>query len=372
MAFGTRPEAIKMLPVYLELKKFSEYFDVQICLTGQHRSMLDQVMSFFNVSAEFDLNLMKTNQTLAGLSAAVLEGFNNILVDEQPDLVLVHGDTTTSTLTALASFYNKVKVGHVEAGLRTFNKYSPFPEELNRQITGRLVDYHFAPTDFAKQNLLKEGIDEKNICVTGNTVIDALHLTVNMLTDKKSFDPEIDSIKNIIDPLKKLVLVTGHRRENFGNGFLNICEALKQIVTLNQDVQVIYPVHLNPNVKGPVHDILGSIPNIRLIEPVNYPAFVFLMNASYLILTDSGGVQEEGPSLDKPVLVMRNNTERPEAVITGAVKLVGTDVEKIVSSVSDLLLSKANYALMAGAINPYGDGKSAQRIAQYLIANLVT
>lgn len=368
LVFGTRPEAIKMLPVYLELKKFSQDFDVQICLTGQHRSMLDQVMSFFSIQADFDLNLMQDNQTLAGLSGAVLGGFDKILLDEQPDLVLVHGDTTTSSMTALACYYNKVKVGHVEAGLRTYNKFSPFPEEINRQITGRIADYHFAPTDFAKNNLLNEGVDEKQICVTGNTVIDALHLTVEILNGDGFEDEEIKKIKNIIDPAKKIILVTGHRRENFGDGFQNICEALRQIITANADVQIIYPVHLNPNVKEPVNSILGTVPNIHLVDPVNYPAFVYLMNTAYLILTDSGGVQEEGPSLNKPVLVMRNNTERPEAVEAGAVKLVGTDIETIVSSVEELLVNTEQYNRMATAINPYGEGKGASRIVEYLLA----
>lgn len=366
LVFGTRPEAIKMLPVYIELKKNDTRFDVKICLTGQHRSMLDQVMDFFGISADFDLNLMKTNQTLAGLSAAVLNGFNTILENEKPDLVLVHGDTTTSSMAALASFYNKISVGHVEAGLRTFNKYSPYPEEINRQITSRIADYHFSPTKVTAKNLFSEGIKSKNICVTGNTVIDALYLTLSSVKEKKYRNKEIEDLKKIIDSSKRMVLVTGHRRENFGEGFLNICEALKQIVTTNVNMQIIYPVHLNPNVKEPVDKILGKIPNIHLIAPVNYPAFVFLMDSSYLILTDSGGVQEEGPSLNKPVLVMRDTTERPEAVDAGAVKLVGTNVESIVSSVNNLLNNKKDYDLMANTINPYGDGTAAKQIVDYI------
>lgn len=364
IVFGTRPEAIKMAPLVKTFLKDNSSFETRVCVTAQHREMLDQVLDFFEITPDYDLDLMKANQNLYTLTADIILGLQPILEEFKPDFVFVHGDTTTTMAASIASFYGGAKVCHVEAGLRTHNKYSPFPEEINRQITGRIADIHFAPTNTSVQNLLAENIDAESIIVTGNTVIDALFESierVNYITDV-----DIEKLKNLIDPLKKLILVTGHRRENHGHGFINICEALKEIALANLDVQVIYPVHLNPNVKGPVYEILSGISNIHLVEPLAYPAFVWLMKQSYMIITDSGGVQEEAPSLGKPVLVMRDTTERPEAVTAGTVILVGTDKEKIVSEANELLKNEVTYNVMSALHNPYGDGKASERIVDFI------
>ncbi len=363
LVFGTRPEAIKMAPVVTEFKKHSDDFEVKVCVTAQHREMLDQVLSFFDIVPDYDLNLMVPGQTLYQLTANVINGMKDVLEDFRPGYVLVHGDTTTSTGAALAAFYSGAKVAHVEAGLRTFNKHSPFPEEMNRQITGRLADIHFAPTEESKQNLLAENINSNAIAVTGNTVIDALFYASGKVDEIN--DPEIERLKTIVDTSKKVILVTGHRRENFGEGFLNICHAIAE-VSKRDDVQVIYPVHLNPNVQKPVYEILDGCQNICLIEPISYPAFVWLMKQCYLILTDSGGVQEEAPSLGKPVLVMRDTTERPEAVQAGTVILVGSNRAKIVTECNDLLQNISRYKYMQLLHNPYGDGQAAGRIVQFI------
>lgn len=361
--FGTRPEAIKMAPLVQEFKKHND-FDTKVCVTAQHREMLDQVLDFFQITPDFDLDLMKPNQNLYTLTAGIITELKAVLDEFKPDFVYVHGDTTTTMAASIASFYSGAKVCHVEAGLRTHNKRSPFPEEINRQIASRICDYHFAPTLQSKENLLKENIKDENILVTGNTVIDALldsSLRVNEI-----FNEEIEHLKNVVDTSKKLILVTGHRRENHGQGFINICEALKEIATTHQDVQIIYPVHLNPNVQKPVHEILSGISNIKLIDPLAYPAFVWLMSQSFMIITDSGGVQEEAPSLGKPVLVMRDTTERPEAVEVGTVILVGTDKNKIVAEANSLLTDTNLYQQMSGLHNPYGDGKACERIADFI------
>ncbi len=368
LVFGTRPEAIKMAPLYLELKKHNE-LDVAICLTAQHRQMLDQVMDFFNIETRYDLDLMKPNQNLYGLTAAIIEGMKPVLEDFKPDYVLVHGDTTTSMAAALAAFYAGAKVGHVEAGLRTHNKWSPFPEEMNRSLTGRLTDIHFAPTHQSKENLLAEGIAEDKIIVTGNTVIDALQLGIGIV--EENLPASVQALREQLAFDKEFILVTGHRRENFGDGFLNICKALKEIAAINPDIDIIYPVHLNPNVQKPVYELLEGIANVHLIAPQPYEAFIWLMNQSKLIITDSGGVQEEAPSLGKPVLVMRDTTERPEAVDAGTVILVGTDKEKIVAETLNLLNNDARYQQMSELHNPYGDGKACARIAKYLTASSV-
>lgn len=362
LVFGTRPEAIKMLPVYLELRK-SKFFNVRIILTAQHREMLDQVMQFFEVHADVDLDLMKANQSLTELTKNILTGLNKVFQDDKPDLVLVHGDTTTTMAASLAAFYEKIPVAHVEAGLRTFNLDSPFPEEANRQLTGVLSSLHFTPTERAKKNLLGEGKDTHSIHVTGNTVIDALLWSI----DKIRLSTKTYSVESIINkfPKKRILLVTGHRRENFGQGFLDVCEALKQIA-LTEDVHIIYPVHLNPNVQKPVYQILGDTPAVSLISPLDYEEFLHLMDNSFMILTDSGGVQEEAPSLGKPVIVMRDTTERPEAVDHGTVRLVGTSTAKIVSSVKELLNDEKSYRKMSEAHNPYGDGNASKRIRTYL------
>jgi UDP-N-acetylglucosamine 2-epimerase (non-hydrolysing) len=361
LVFGTRPEAIKMAPVCKELSQ-SEYFDTKIVLTGQHREMLDQVMTFFGLKADFDLNVMKANQSLYELSSNVLLGLEKIFSKEKPDLILVHGDTTTTFIASLAAFYQKIPVGHVEAGLRTGDIYSPFPEEMNRKLTGNLCLYHFAPTNRSKENLIKENIDKSNILVTGNTVIDALHAGVEIIKNSRY------QVHNILDRVKekKVILVTGHRRENFGDGFLNICKALKEIAESNSDTHIIYPVHLNPNVMKPVYDLLGKTKNIELIEPLGYEEFLVLLNNCFMVITDSGGVQEEAPSLGKPVLVMRNTTERPEAVEAGTVKLVGTEVKKIVTLTTEILKKDKLYQEMSEAHNPYGDGKASKRIRTFL------
>ncbi|MBS9781766.1 MAG: UDP-N-acetylglucosamine 2-epimerase (non-hydrolyzing), partial [Gammaproteobacteria bacterium] len=354
--FGTRPEAIKMAPLVKEFNRNSEDFETRVCVTAQHREMLDQVLDFFDITPDYDLDLMKPNQNLYTLTADIITELKPILDEYQPDYVYVHGDTTTTMATSIASFYSGAKVCHVEAGLRTFNKRSPFPEEINRQVTGRIADYHFAPTEQSQKNLLNEAVPDNSILITGNTVIDALMTSIEKV--KKIDDEEISKLKGIIDINKKLILVTGHRRENHGQGFINICEALKEIAVNNKDVQIIYPVHLNPNVQKPVYEILSEVDNIHLISPLAYPAFVWLMNQSYLIITDSGGVQEEAPSLGKPVLVMRDTTERPEAVDAGTVILVGTDKDKITKECQELLTNDAKYKNMSALHNPYGDGKA--------------
>lgn len=362
--FGTRPEAIKMAPLVKAFQNHQDDFETKVCVTAQHRQMLDQVLDFFDIKPDYDLDLMKPNQNLYTLTADILTSLKPVLEDFQPDFVYVHGDTTTTMAASIASFYAGAKVCHVEAGLRTHNKRSPFPEEINRQVAGRICDYHFAPTVTSQQNLLSENINKDSILVTGNTVIDALLDSTNRVQQIDS--PEIEQLKPLVAQDKKLILVTGHRRENHGQGFLNICEALKTIALQNDNVQIIYPVHLNPNVKGPVYEILSGIDNVKLIDPLAYPAFVWLMDQSHIIITDSGGVQEEAPSLGKPVLVMRNTTERPEAVDAGTVILVGTDKDKIVTEANDLLINQMRYQQMSELHNPYGDGKACERIVTFI------
>lgn len=366
IVFGTRPEAIKMAPLVKEFQK-EESFETKVCVTAQHREMLDQVLSFFDITPDYDLNLMKPDQNLYSLTADIITGLKPVLEDFNPDYIYVHGDTTTTMATSIAGFYSGGKVCHVEAGLRTHNKRSPFPEEINRQVAGRIADYHFAPTEQSKGNLLAENTKEENILVTGNTVIDALLYSSDKVQNIEN--KEINALKASIDSSKKIILVTGHRRENHGQGFINICEALKEIASTNPDVQIIYPVHLNPNVKEPVYEILSKVDNIILIEPLAYPAFVWLMNQSYMIITDSGGVQEEAPSLGKPVLVMRDTTERPEAVDVGTVILVGTNKDKIVSEAQSLLNDKERYQSMRELHNPYGDGTACERIVNFIKNN---
>ncbi len=361
--FGTRPEAIKMAPLIKEFTKHPE-FETRVCVTAQHREMLDQVLEFFGIAPDYDLNLMKPNQNLFSLTADLMTGLKPVLEDFKPDYVYVHGDTSTSSVAALAAFYAGAKVCHVEAGLRTHDKWSPFPEEMNRQLTGRIADFHFAPTVQSEKNLLLENTKQESILVTGNTVIDALLYSSDKVASIDN--SEIEMLKQLVDTGRKLILVTGHRRENHGPGFISICEALKEIATDNPEVQIIYPVHLNPNVQKPVYELLGKVDNIHLIEPLAYPAFVWAMNQSYLIITDSGGVQEEAPSLGKPVLVMRDTTERPEAVEAGTVVLVGTDKEKIVAEANSLLTDSERYTMMGGLHNPYGDGKACERIAAFM------
>jgi UDP-N-acetylglucosamine 2-epimerase (non-hydrolysing) len=367
--FGTRPEAIKMAPVIKELEKFPTAFESVVCVTAQHRQMLDQVLDLFAITPLYDLDIMQPGQDLFDITSNVLRGLKAVLEKEKPDIVLVHGDTTTTMVASLAAYYCRIKVGHVEAGLRTFKKFAPFPEEINRKITSTLADVHFAPTTTARKNLVGEGIGRWSVFVTGNTVIDALLGIVKKLEIEDVLKSTFDRKFSFLDPSKKLVLVTGHRRENFGVGFENICRALTEIARRHPDVEILYPVHLNPQVQEPVKRILGSggIHNIHLIEPVDYLPFVYLMSRSYLIITDSGGVQEEAPSLGKPVLVMRNTTERPEALAAGTVKLVGTDYEKIVKETDILLTDRIEYEKMSGAHNPYGDGKAAARIVKTLI-----
>ncbi|MEM9649096.1 MAG: UDP-N-acetylglucosamine 2-epimerase (non-hydrolyzing) [Bacteroidota bacterium] len=366
IVFGTRPEAIKMAPLVKEFKKVDNEFDTKICITAQHREMLDQVLAFFEIKPDYDLDLMRPNQSLYSLTANILNSLKPILEEFKPDYVYVHGDTTTTMASSLAAFYSGAQVCHIEAGLRTFNKLSPFPEEMNRCVTGVIADMHFAPTQTSKENLLLENKREDTIVVTGNTVIDALKFSVKKVNETSFNDTEIGHLKSILDSNKRLILVTGHRRENHGQGFINICEALKQIVMEYPDVQIVYPVHLNPNVQKPVYDILDGLDAVKLIPPLSYPAFVWLMDKSYMIITDSGGVQEEAPSLGKPVLVMRNTTERPEAVDTGTVLLVGTDKSKIVSETSRLLKDKREYLKMSKLHNPYGEGKACEKIVNHI------
>ena len=362
LIFGTRPEAIKMAPLVKEFQKYPQEFETKVCVTAQHRQMLDQVLDFFDIKPDYDLNLMRPGQNLFQLTADVVTGLKPILEEFTPDYAFVHGDTTTSTTSALAAFYAGVKVCHIEAGLRTYNKQAPYPEEINRQLTGRLTDVHFAPTEAARQNLLSEktaGLIE----VTGNTVIDALFYAIQQLENYS--DEEIETLKKIVDFSKQIILVTGHRRENFGNGFIHICEALLEIAQ-HPNVEIVYPVHLNPNVQDPVNNILKGKMNIRLISPLAYPAFVWLMDRSHLIITDSGGVQEEAPSLGKPVLVMRETTERPEAVKAGTVKLVGTNKNKIIVETNRLLQDQTYYEAMQKIHNPYGDGLAVKRIIEIM------
>jgi len=413
LVFGTRPEAIKMAPLVKEFQKNTEQFETIVCVTAQHREMLDQVLDLFEIKPDFDLNLMKQGQDLYDVTSRVLLGMRDVLSEVKPDLVLVHGDTTTSTASALAAFYQQIPVGHVEAGLRTHNLYSPWPEEANRQMTGRLATYHFSPTETSKQNLLAEGIKEENIFVTGNTVIDALYMVLDQIKDRSDLKEQVESKlvtcglrKEVVEyymmkeiasannasteldsrqtpalsgvegttDIRRLVLITGHRRENFGIGFLNICNAIKQLAETYPDVDFIYPMHLNPNVRKPIEEVFGLISeiggdsrhsNIYFIEPLEYLPFVYLMSQSHLVLTDSGGIQEEAPGLGKPVLVMRDTTERPEAVDAGTVKLVGTDKDRIINEVTALLDDEAYYNSMAKANNPYGDGVACNRIVSF-------
>lgn len=365
LVFGTRPEAIKMAPLALQLQQQND-FDCKVCVTGQHREMLDQVLELFQLTPDYDLNLMKQGQSLSDVTAGVLKGLEQVFTQWRPDVVLVHGDTATTFAASLAAYYHKIKVGHVEAGLRTGDLYSPWPEEANRQLTGVLANYHFAPTESAYQNLRKEGVDSVQIVVTGNTVIDALLQVKQKVENDLSLVEKFKQKFTFLDATKKMLLVTGHRRENFGQGFLNICSALASLAEKYPNLQIVYPVHLNPNVQQPVQQLLSDIPNIYLIAPQEYLPFVYLMNRCDLILTDSGGIQEEAPSLGKPVLVMRDTTERPEAVEAGTVKLVGTEIADIVQNVSELLDHDALYQSMSGAHNPYGDGTACQKIIDYL------
>ncbi len=375
LVFGTRPEAIKMAPLVKKLQQMPEEFLTVVCVTGQHREMLDQVLRLFDITPEYDLNIMKPNQDLYDITSRILLGMRDVLKEVQPDIVLVHGDTTTSMATALAAFYQQIPVGHVEAGLRTGNIYSPWPEEMNRLITGRITTHHFSPTPLAKENLLREYVDKKQIIVTGNTVIDALQMVVERLKNDELLANEVAAkISQIgydvqrLDGKRRMVLITGHRRENFGDGFLNICHAIKHLAEQYKDVDFVYPMHLNPNVRKPVLEILGEkAENVFLIEPLDYLPFVYMMQHSTLILTDSGGVQEEAPGLGKPVLVMRDTTERPEAVEAGTVLLVGTNREKIEQGVSMLLNDADTYRRMSEAVNPYGDGLACDRIIKNLL-----
>ena len=380
LVFGTRPEAIKMAPLVKEFEKHPDEFDTIVCVTGQHREMLDQVLKIFDIKPNYDLNIMKQGQDLYDVTCRVLTGMRDVLKEVQPDVVLVHGDTTTSTASALAAFYQQIPVGHVEAGLRTRNIYSPWPEEMNRQITGRIATYNFSPTQLSRQNLLEERVDDIKITVTGNTVIDALYWVVEKIKNDKDLSIELQDIllkagynTNRLNTGRRLVLITGHRRENFGDGFIHICNAIKTLTQNYPDVDFVYPMHLNPNVRKPIHEVFGEdlsdLGNMFFIEPLEYLSFVYLMEKSSIVLTDSGGIQEEAPGLGKPVLVMRNTTERPEALDAGTVKLVGTDYDTIVNSVSTLLDNKEEYNKMSKAVNPYGDGKACGRIVDFIKKN---
>ena len=365
LVFGTRPEAIKMAPLVKALQKDTEHFETRVCVTAQHRQMLDQVLEVFGITPEYDLNIMAPNQDLYDITAKVLMGLREVLKDFRPDTVLVHGDTTTSMAASLAAFYMQIPVGHVEAGLRTYNMLSPWPEEMNRQVTDRICTYYFAPTEQSKKNLLQENIDEKKIFITGNTVIDALLMAVDIISSTPGMEEKIAKEfqeKGYTVGNREYILVTGHRRENFGEGFLHICKAIKELAALHPDMDIVYPVHLNPNVQKPVYELLSGVDNVYLISPLDYLPFIYAMQHSTLLLTDSGGVQEEAPSLGKPVLVMRDTTERPEAVEAGTVKLVGTDAEAIVSNVTALLQDKEMYKRMSETHNPYGDGQACERI----------
>ena len=375
LVFGTRPEAIKMCPLVKEFQKYPNEFRTVVCVTGQHREMLDQVLSIFDIKPDYDLNIMKQGQDLTDVTARVLTGMRDVFASCRPDVVLVHGDTTTSTASALAAFYQQIPVGHVEAGLRTHNIYSPWPEEMNRQITGRIATYNFSPTPLSRENLIREtALGE--IYVTGNTVIDALHMVVNRLREDGSLRSNQETIlhnagydvRRLVDSDRRLVLITGHRRENFGEGFINMCTAIRDLTRKYPDVDFVYPMHLNPNVRKPIHAVFGddlsNLDNMFFIEPLQYLEFVYLMEKSSIVLTDSGGIQEEAPGLGKPVLVMRDTTERPEALESGTVRLVGTDYERIVTEVSVLLDDSVAYESMSKAVNPYGDGKACERIVK--------
>lgn len=379
LVFGTRPEAIKMAPLVKAFQAASDSFRTLVCVTGQHREMLDQVLHIFDIQPDYDLNIMKQGQDLYDVTSRVLLGLREVLKEARPDVVLVHGDTTTSTAAALAAFYAQIPVGHVEAGLRTHNIYSPWPEEMNRQLTGRMATWHFAPTPLSRQNLLAENVAEAQITVTGNTVIDALYWVVDKIKNDASLsqqlDAELQRAGYDVERLsggRKLVLITGHRRENFGDGFIHMCTAIKDLTQRYPQVDFVYPMHLNPNVRKPIHEVFGQdlsgLGNMFFIEPLEYLSFVHLMEKSHIVLTDSGGIQEEAPGLGKPVLVMRDTTERPEALTAGTVKLVGTDYDKIVSGVSTLLDDEAAYQAMSHAVNPYGDGKACGRIVETLKA----
>lgn len=375
LVFGTRPEAIKMAPLVKEFQKYASDFETIVCVTGQHREMLDQVLAIFDIKPNYDLNIMKKGQDLYDVTARVLVGMRDVLTECQPDVVLVHGDTTTSTAAAIAAFYQQIPVGHVEAGLRTHNIYSPWPEEMNRQITGRIATYNFAPTPLSCENLLKEGVDDKKITVTGNTVIDALYWVVNKIKNDVVLNEELNLAKvgydteRLVDG-RKLVLITGHRRENFGDGFINMCSAIRDLKNKYPEVDFVYPMHLNPNVREAIHEVFGkdlsNLGNMFFIEPLEYLSFIYLMEKATIVLTDSGGIQEEAPGLGKPVLVMRDTTERPEALSAGTVKLVGTNYDKIVNEVCTLLDNEMEYEKMSKAVNPYGDGLACSRIVNYL------
>lgn len=376
LVFGTRPEAIKMAPLVKEFQK-DKNINTLVCVTGQHRQMLDQVLDLFQIKPDYDLNIMKSGQDLYDVTSQVIIGMRDILKNAKPDIVLVHGDTTTSTAAALAAFYQQIPVGHVEAGLRTHNIYSPWPEEMNRQITGRIAAYHFSPTKLSKSNLIKENINDNNIIITGNTVIDALFYVVEKIKNNDKLNQDLYHILiqcgydiKRLDDGRRLILITGHRRENFGDGFINMCTAIKKLVQKYPDVDFVYPMHLNPNVRKPIHEVFGENlsehSNMFFIEPLEYFSFIYLMEKATIVLTDSGGIQEEAPSLGKPVLVMRDTTERPEAVEAGTVKLVGTDYDKIVSNVSELLDNQASYLQMSQSANPYGDGHACERIVSFI------
>ncbi|ESD09496.1 UDP-N-acetylglucosamine 2-epimerase [Escherichia coli 908525] len=369
--FGTRPEAIKMAPLVHALAK-DPFFEAKVCVTAQHREMLDQVLKLFSIVPDYDLNIMQPGQGLTEITCRILEGLKPILAEFKPDVVLVHGDTTTTLATSLAAFYQRIPVGHVEAGLRTGDLYSPWPEEANRTLTGHLAMYHFSPTETSRQNLLRENVADSRIFITGNTVIDALLWVRDQVMSSDTLRSELAANYPFIDPDKKMILVTGHRRESFGRGFEEICQALADIATTHQDIQIVYPVHLNPNVREPVNRILGHVKNVILIDPQEYLPFVWLMNHAWLILTDSGGIQEEAPSLGKPVLVMRDTTERPEAVTAGTVRLVGTDKQRIVEEVTRLLKDENEYQAMSRAHNPYGDGQACSRILEALKNNRIS
>jgi len=378
LVFGTRPEAIKMAPLVKEFQKYANAFKTIVCVTGQHRQMLDQVLEIFGITPDFDLNIMKLGQDLYDVTSKVLIGMRSVLDAAQPDIVLVHGDTTTSTAAALAAFYKQIPVGHIEAGLRTYNIYSPWPEEMNRQITGRIATFNFAPTKLSSQNLIQENIKENKIVITGNTVIDALYWVLGKIKNNPNLIKALQTILNSagynVDRLekgKKLILITGHRRENFGEGFISMCEAIKTLTEKYQDVDFVYPMHLNPNVRKPIYSVFGNnlngLENMFFIEPLEYMSFIYLMEKSYIVLTDSGGIQEEAPGLGKPVLVMRDTTERPEALQAGTVKLIGTGYDKILDEVSTLLDNDSYYEAMSKAVNPYGDGNASYRIVKHLM-----
>lgn len=380
LVFGTRPEAIKMAPLVKEFQKYPDKFQTIVCVTGQHRQMLDQVLSLFDITPDYDLDIMKQGQDLYDITSRVLLGLRDVFKEAAPDVVLVHGDTSTSTTAALAAFYQQIPIGHVEAGLRTHNIYSPWPEEMNRQITGRLANYHFSPTPLSRANLIAEGIDDAQITVTGNSVIDALYWVVDKIKTNGSLNDDLKAVlkssgydTDRLNDGRKFVLITGHRRENFGDGFVDMCSAIKTLNEKYPTVDFVYPMHLNPNVRKPIHEVFGedlsNLDNMFFIEPLEYLSFVYLMDKSTIVLTDSGGIQEEAPGLGKPVLVMRDTTERPEALDAGTVKLVGTDYNKIVTEVSKLIDDTLYYDQMSKAVNPYGDGLACQRIVNYLLKN---